>query len=56
MGEGCPGVAIVIKPNPRFLDEDNVCCLVCEVEEGMHDICRFCCLVQDIAYGLVGSV
>ena len=39
MGEGSPGVAIVVKPDPRFLDEDNVCCLVCEVKEGKRDIC-----------------
>ena len=31
-------------------------CLVCEVEEGMHNICRFCCIVLDKAYGLVGTV
>ena len=40
----------------RFLDKDNVCCLVCEVEEGMHNICRFCCIVLGKAYGLVGTV
>ena len=56
MGDGSPGVAVVVKSNPRFLDENNVCCLVCEVEEGMHDICQFCCIVLDKAYGLVGTV
>ena len=56
MGEGSPGVAIVVRPNPRFLDVDNVCCLVCEVEEGLHDICQFCCIVLDNVYGLVGAV
>ena len=56
MGEGSPGVAIVVKPNPRFLDEDNVGCLVCDVEECMHNICRFCCIVLDKAYCLVGTV
>ena len=25
-----PAVAIMVKPDPRFLDEDNVCCLVCD--------------------------
>ena len=49
-------VAIVVKPTPRFLDEDNVYCLVCEVEEGLHDICRLCCIVLDKAYGLAGAV
>ena len=56
MGDGSPGVAIVAKSNPRFLDENDVCCLVCEVEEGMHNICRFCCIMLDKAYGLVGAV
>ena len=56
MADGSPGVAIVVKPNPRFLDEDNVCCLVCEVEESVHNICRFCCIVLDKANGLVGPV
>ena len=56
MGDGSPGVAVVVKSNPRFLDENNVCCWVCEVEEGMHNICRFCCIVLDKAYGLVGTV
>ena len=41
MGDGSRGVAVVVKSNPRFLDENNVCCLVCEVEEGMNNICRF---------------
>ena len=58
MGEGTSlaGLAFVVKPNPRFLDEDNVCCLVCEVEEGVHNVCRFYCIVLDKAYGLVGAV
>ena len=30
--------------------------LVCEVEEGMHNICRFCSIMLDKAYGLVGAV
>ena len=38
MGEGSPAVTIMLKPNPRFVDVDNVGCLVCEVEEGMHNI------------------
>ena len=56
MGDSSPGVAIVVKPNPRFLDENNVGCLVCEVEEGVHNICRFCCIVLDKANSLVGAV
>ena len=56
MGDGSPGVAIVVKSNPRFLDENNVGYLVCEVEEGMHNISRFCCIVLDKANGLVGAV
>ena len=44
------------KPNPRFLDENNVGCLVCEVEEGVHNICRFYCIVLDKANSLVGAV
>ena len=56
MGDCSPDIAIMVKPNPRFLDENNVCCLVCEVKEGMHNICRFCCIVLDKAYGLVGAV
>ena len=56
MGDGSPGVAVVVKSNPRFLDVNNVCCLVCEVKEGMHNICRFCCIVLVKAYDLVGAV
>ena len=56
MGDGSPGVAIVVKSNPRFLDENNVACLVWKVEEGMHDICRISCIVLDIENGLVGAV
>ena len=56
IGNYSPGVVIVVKPNPGFLDEDDVCCLVCEVKEGMHNICRFCCIVLAKAYGLVGAV
>ena len=56
MGDSSPGVAIVVKPNPRFLAENDVGCLVCEVEEGVHNICRFCCIVLGKAYGLVGAV
>ena len=56
MGDGSPGVAVVVKSNSRFLEENNVSCLVCEVEEGMHNICRFCCIVLDKANGLVGAV
>ena len=26
------------------------------VEEGVHNICRFCCTMLDKAYGLVGAV
>ena len=39
MGDCGPGIAIVVKPNPRFLDEDNICFLVCEFKEGMYNIC-----------------
>ena len=56
MEHGSPGVVIVVKPNPRFLDENNVCCLVCEVEEGVHNICRFCCIVLNKVDCLVGAV
>ena len=56
MGDVSPGIAVVVKSNPRFLDENDVCCLVYEVEEGMHNICRFCNIVLDKAYGLVGAV
>ena len=56
MGDSSPGIAIVVKPNPGFLDENNVGCLVCEVEEGGHNICRFCCIVLDKANSLVGAV
>ena len=38
--EDCsPGMAIFVIPNPRFLDDNNVCCSVCEVKKGMHNIC-----------------
>ena len=33
IGDGSPGVAVVVKSNPRFLDENNVGYLVCEVED-----------------------
>ena len=56
MGDGSPDVAIVVKSNTRFLDENNVGCLVCEVEESMHNICRFCCIVLNKANSLVGAV
>ena len=56
MGNGSPGIAVVVKSDPRFMDENDVCRLVCEVEEGVHNICRFCCIVLDNAYGLVGAV
>ena len=36
-----PGVTIVIKHNSRFVYEINVCGLVCDVEEGVHNICQF---------------
>ena len=55
-GDCSPGIAIMVKPNPRFLDKDNVCCLVCEVKESLHNICRFCCIVLGKEYGLVGPV
>ena len=56
MGDGSPGVAVVVKSNQRFLNENDVCHLVCEVKEGMHNMCRFCCIVSNKAYGLVGTV
>ena len=56
MGDSSPGIAVVVQSNPRFLDENDVCCLVCEVEEGMHNICRFCCILLDKVYGLVGAL
>ena len=56
MGNGSPGVAVVVKSNPRFLDENKVGYLVCNVEEGVHNICRFCYIVLDKANGLVGAV
>ena len=56
MGDGVPGIGVVVKPNPRFLDEDDVCCFVCKVEEGVHNIGRFCCVVLNEVNGLVGSV
>ena len=56
VGNGSPGIAVVVKSNPRFLDENDVCRLVCEVEEGVHNVGRFHCIVLDKAYGLVGVV
>ena len=56
MEDGAPGVGVIVKPNPWFLDKDNVCCLVCKVEEGVHNICRFCCIVLLEVNGLVGPV
>ena len=56
VGDGVPGVGVVVKPNPRFLDEDDICCFVCKVEEGVHNIGRFCCIVLDEVNGLVGPV
>ena len=56
MGDGSPGIVIVVKPNPRFLDENNVGCLVCEVEEDVHNVSRFCYIVLDKAYGLLGAM
>ena len=56
MGDGVPGVGVVVKPNPRFLDEDDVCCFVCKVEAGVHNIGRFGCVVLDEVNGLVAPV
>ena len=56
LGDGGPGVGVVVKPNPRFLNKDNVCCFVCKVVEGVHNIGRFCCIVLDEVNGLVGPV
>ena len=56
VGEGGPGISVVVKPNPRLLDKDNVCCFVCKVEKGVHDIGRFCGNVWDEVNGLVGAV
>ena len=30
--------------------------LVCDVQEGVHNICRFCCIVLEKVYVLVGAV
>ena len=38
VGDSVPGVGVVVKPNPRFLDEDDVCCFVCKVEEGVAKV------------------
>ena len=56
MADSSTGIAIVVKPNLRFLDENDVGCLVCKVEEGVHNICRFCCIALDKANSLVGAV
>lgn len=39
VGDGVPGVAIVVKPDPGFLDQDNVSGLVCKVKECLHNVC-----------------
>ena len=44
MGDSSPGIAVVVESNPRFLDENDVCRLVCEVEEGVLNICCFAVL------------
>ena len=56
MADGCPGIAVGMKSKPRFLDENDVYCLVCKVKEGMDNICPYCCIVFDKAFGLVGAV
>ena len=56
MGDGGSRVAVVVKPNPRFLDTDRVCCFMCKVEEGVHNIGRFFSIVLDEVNGLVGPV
>ena len=56
MGDGGPGAGVVVKPNPSFLDNDNVCYFVCKVEEGVHNFGRFCGILLDEVYGLVGPV
>ena len=56
MGDSSPGIALVFKPNPGFLDENNVGCFVCDVEEGVDNVCRFYCIVLDKANSLVGAV
>ena len=58
MGDGslCIAIQVVVNPNPRVLAENHVCCLVCEIEDGMYNRCRFCSIVLDKMYGLVGVV
>ena len=56
VGDGGPGTGVVVKSDPRFLDKDDVCCLVCKVKESMHNIGRFCCIVLDEVNGLVGAM
>ena len=39
VGDSIPGVAVVVKSKPGFLDQDNVCGFVCKVEECLHNVC-----------------
>ena len=39
VGDSIPGIAVVVKSNPGFLDQDNVSGFVCKVEECLHNVC-----------------
>ena len=44
MGDSSPGIAVVVISNRRFLDENDVCCLVCEVEDYYYSSFYACSL------------
>ena len=39
VGESIPGIAVVVKSDPGFLDQDDVGGFVCKVEECLHNVC-----------------
>ena len=39
VGDGIPGVAVVVQSDPGFMDWDNVSGIVCKMEECLHNVC-----------------
>ena len=39
VGDSIPGVVVVVKSNPGYLDQDNVGGFVCKVEECLYNMC-----------------